>query len=127
MQPLQKSGWVPIRRRCFYGIFTGIGWCRWNMDCCSWSALAAHNIPFESRTFMEGSHGGGRNTRADALGRSEWDEPNVARWMEDCCQWLERIFGEPELDAEEFNMEPLSEDRARMGVPSFRLSGGMQH
>lgn len=91
------------------------------------SALAAHNIPFESRTFMEGSHGGGRNTRADALGRSEWDEPNVARWMEDCCQWLERIFGEPELDAEEFNMEPLSEDRARMGVPSFRLSGGMQH
>ena len=83
------------------------------------SALAEHNIPFESHTYMEGVHGSALNTPASSLGDQERENAHVARWLKDALLWLDEVFGPPELGVPQMNLEPLSKDRAHMGVPAF--------
>lgn len=84
-------------------------------------ALAAHDIPFECHTYMNGSHGIGSGNHADALGCQERDVPHAARWMKDCLLWLEEVFGAPSLDVPQESLQALSQDRAHLGIPSFHM------
>lgn len=85
------------------------------------AALAEQDVPFECHTYMEGNHGMGLAIGAHALGRREEENPHVARWFTDCIQWLAGLFGAPALDAEEIDMQPLTEGRAHMGQVAIRL------
>ncbi len=84
-------------------------------------ALAAHNIPFEAHTYMNGVHASALNTPASSLGDPVRENPHTARWMEDCLQWLAQVFGTPELDVPQENMKSLAKDRAHLGIPAFRM------
>ncbi len=84
-------------------------------------ALAAHDVPFECHTYMNGNHGIGSGNRADALGFGERDIPHAARWMEDCRLWLEEVFGDPVLDVPQSGLPALADHRAHLGVPSFHM------
>lgn len=84
-------------------------------------ALAEQDIPFECHTYMEGNHASALNTAASSLGDPERENPHVARWFGDCTAWLMEVFGPPQLDVPQENMKPLSEDRAHLGIPAFRL------
>ncbi len=85
------------------------------------TALAAHDVPFECHTYMEGNHGSGRNTAADAMGQLARDNPHVARWFTDCTEWLQTVFGTPSLDVPQVVMESLDKDRAHLGIPAFHF------
>lgn len=85
------------------------------------SALAEHNIPFESHTYMEGSHGSALNTPASSLGNRSLENPHVARWFGDCVLWLREVFGTPELDVEAVPLPQPEVDRAHLGVPAFSI------
>lgn len=84
-------------------------------------ALAAHNVPFECHTYMRGNHASALNTPASSLGDPVREDPHVARWFTDCVEWLSQVFGTPALDVPQENMQPLSEDRAHLGIPAIRL------
>ncbi len=85
------------------------------------NALAAHDIPFECHTYMDGNHAGALNTPASSLGDTERESAHVARWMDDCREWLCGLFGTPKLDVKQENIQSLAADRAHMGIPSSRL------
>ena len=84
-------------------------------------ALAANDVPFECHTYMNGEHAGALNTPASSLGDATRESSHTARWMGDCVRWLEEVFGPPKLDVPQGSIQPLSEDRAHMGVPAFRM------
>lgn len=85
------------------------------------SALAEHNIPFESHTYMEGSHGSALNTPASSLGNRALENPHVARWFTDCTLWLREVLGVPELDVPAMPLPQLDIDRAHLGIPAFSI------
>lgn len=85
------------------------------------AALAEHNVPFECHTYMRGTHASALNTPASSLGDPEREDPHVARWMTDCVEWLGQVFGTPELDVPQENLQSMATDRAHLGVPAFRL------
>lgn len=85
------------------------------------AALAAHDVPFECHTYMEGNHGIGPGTRAASLGDPERDIPHAARWFADCKEWLTMVFGDPVLEVPQGSLQALSEDRAHLGIPSFHM------
>ena len=85
------------------------------------TALAEQDVPFECHTYMNGEHAGALNTPASSLGAAEREDPHTARWMGDCLGFLRELFGTPELDVPQGSIKPLSEDRAHMGIPAFRL------
>lgn len=70
---------------------------------------------------MNGQHAGALNTPASSLGAMERQDPHTARWMGDCHKWLGELLGTPELDVPQGSIPALSEDRAHLGVPAFRL------
>jgi acetyl esterase/lipase len=85
------------------------------------AALAQANIPYSSHTYMNGSHGCALATPATSLGNQELENPQVARWFQDCVLWLREIFDVPQLDVPQENLPSLSQDRAHLGVPAFRF------
>ena len=85
------------------------------------AALAAHDVPFECHTYMEGTHASALNSPASSLGDPVRENSHVARWMEDCLEWLGQVFGTPALDVPQENMKSLAEDRAHLGIPAFRF------
>ena len=85
------------------------------------AALAEHDIPFECHTYMQGQHAGALNTPASSLGDTGREDAHTARWMTDCTQWLYQVFGTPRLDVPQGSIQALSEDRAHLGVPSFKF------
>ena len=85
------------------------------------NALAAHDIPFECHTYMNGQHAGALNTPASALGAPEREDPHVARWLTDCVEWLGQVFGTPKLDVPQGSIPAMGEGRAHLGIPAFRL------
>ncbi len=85
------------------------------------SALAEHNIPFESHTYMEGSHGSALNTPASSLGNRELENSHVASWFRDCISWLRQVFGGPKLDVPALGLPQPDTDRAHFGVPAFHI------
>lgn len=85
------------------------------------AALAAHDVPFECHTYMEGNHASALNTPASSLGDPVRENSHVARWMEDCQAWLGQVFGTPALDVPQENMKSLAKDRAHLGIPAFRF------
>jgi acetyl esterase/lipase len=85
------------------------------------TALAEQNIPFECHTYMEGNHAGALNTPASSLGDPVRENPHVARWFQDCVEWLAQVFGTPALDVPQENMKSLAKDRAHLGVPAFHM------
>ena len=84
------------------------------------TALAEHDVPFACRTYMEGNHASALNTPASSLGDSFRENRHVARWLPDCLDWLEEVFGTPRLDVPQQNMVSLAEDRAHLGVPAMK-------
>ena len=85
------------------------------------NALAAHDIPFESHTYMRGVHAGALYTPASSLGDPYRENSHVARWLEDCCLWLGEVFGTPALDVEQVNMKSKARDRAHIGEPALSM------
>lgn len=85
------------------------------------SALAEHNIPFESHTYMEGSHGSALNTPVSSLGNEALENPHVARWFRDCTMWLREVFGEPQMDVQPGSLPEPDVDRAHLGVQAFSI------
>ena len=85
------------------------------------TALAAHDVPFECHTYMRGNHASALNTPASSLGDPEREDPHVARWFTDCLEWLAQVFGTPELDVPQENMQPLQQGRAHLGIPSLSM------
>lgn len=85
------------------------------------SALAEHNIPFESHTYMEGSHGSALNTPATSLGNTSLESVHVARWFADCTLWLGEVFGGPKLDVSALPLPAPDVDRAHLGVQAFSM------
>lgn len=85
------------------------------------TALAEHNVPFECHTYMEGTHASALNTPASSLGDPIRENAHVARWHQDCVEWLGQVFGTPALDVPQENMKSEMEDRAHIGIPAFHL------
>lgn len=85
------------------------------------NALAANNVPFECHTYMNGAHATALNTPVTSLGAKVRENRHTARWFEDCLNWLDELFGQPELDVEQEEMQSLAKDRAHFGIPAFRM------
>ena len=85
------------------------------------NALAEHNVPFECHTYMKGVHASALNTPASSLGDPVREDSHVARWMDDCVEWLSQVLGTPALDVPQENMKSLAKDRAHLGIPSLKL------
>jgi acetyl esterase/lipase len=85
------------------------------------SALAAQDVPFECHTYMNGAHASALNAPASSLGDTSRENAHVARWLEDCTQWLAQVFGTPALDVPQENITALSQGRAHLGIPAFRI------
>lgn len=85
------------------------------------TALAEQDVPFECHTYMNGEHAGALNTPASSLGALEREDVHTARWFGDCVHWLRELFGPPKLDVPQGSIQPLSDDRAHLGVPAFRM------
>ena len=57
-------------------------------------ALVDHKIPVELHIFPEGPHGLSLANRRTSAGGEMKERPEVEQWMELCCDWLGRTFGE---------------------------------
>ena len=84
-------------------------------------ALAREDVPFECHTYMNGNHACALATPASSLGDPVRENPHGARWLTDCTQWLEQVFGTPALDVPQENMKSLAKIRAHLGVPAFKM------
>ena len=84
-------------------------------------ALAAHDVPFEVHTYMNGAHATALNTPVTSLGATVRENPHTARWFTDCLLWLEELFGSPSLGVEQEEMQSIAMDRAHFGIPAFRM------
>lgn len=85
------------------------------------SALAEQDVPFECHTYMEGSHASALGTPATSLGNRGLENRHTARWMTDCLEWLDAVFGPPELEAPAAEWMPQTEGRAHPGIPAFHF------
>lgn len=57
-------------------------------------ALVDHKIPVELHIFPEGPHGLSLANRRTSAGGEMKERSEVEQWMELCCDWLGRTFGE---------------------------------
>jgi acetyl esterase/lipase len=79
------------------------------------TALAAHDVPFESHTYQRGIHGCALATPATSIGAEIRENTHVARWFTDCCLWLSETFGEPKLDCKQFDIYFPGRGRCHLG------------
>lgn len=79
-------------------------------------ALASHDIPFELHLFANGEHGCAMGDYAAAMGEPGLHDPSVALWMDLCVNWLENMFGKPDLGRKyESMLKSTATNRAHMG------------
>ncbi|MBQ7916647.1 MAG: alpha/beta hydrolase [Firmicutes bacterium] len=56
-------------------------------------ALSEHKVPFELHVFPKGHHGLSLANRRTSGGNPDGEIPEVAQWIDLCCDWLARMFG----------------------------------
>lgn len=80
------------------------------------NALAAKDIPFELHLFAQGEHGCAMGDYAAAMGEAGLYDPSVALWMDLCVNWLENMFGKPDLGRKyESMLKSSATNRAHLG------------
>ncbi len=61
------------------------------------TALAAHEVPFESHIYLLGAHGLSLAKPLTANGDAQAIDPVVAQWLPDSVRFLQRVFGDFEV------------------------------
>ena len=75
------------------------------------TALAAHEVPFESHIYLLGSHGLSLAKPLTANGQGAMSDEAVAQWLPDSVRFLRRIFGDFAVDGPAATFQDLTARR----------------